>query len=221
MKRGYDLIAGDFSRKRQGLWPELLPFAGYVKPGGRVLDVGCGNGRLRALFKDMDVRYTGVDNSNKLLRLAKENQELRIKNQEFAVTDALALPFGDNRFDAVFSVAVLHHIPSDKLRLKFLREAGRVLRDDGALVVTVWNLRRLKFLKYRVRALLNKKLGPGDILYPWKNEEGETVLERYFHCFAKGELVRLFKKAGFRIEEAGFTKKRRNIYAVGRPSLNG
>ncbi len=222
VRSGYNLIAEDFSSKRGNLWPELLLFKKYVKREDRVLDVGCGNGRLAALFKNMDVSYVGVDNSEELIRIArKRTKNIKDPRVEFVRGSGTALPFDEGSFNVVFSVATLHHIPSSKFRLKFLKEAKRVLKKEGVLIVTVWNLWRVKFLKYHLKYFLLKltgevKLDRGDIFYPWKNSKGEVVMERYLHCFRKKELVSLAKRADFKVEEAGFTEAGRNIYLVAR-----
>ncbi|PIX02803.1 SAM-dependent methyltransferase, partial [bacterium (Candidatus Gribaldobacteria) CG_4_8_14_3_um_filter_42_11] len=46
-----------------------------VKDGDKVLDVGCGNGRLVKAFENKKISYLGVDNSEKLIKLAT-NQRL-------------------------------------------------------------------------------------------------------------------------------------------------
>ena len=62
VKRNYEEIAADFdnSRKKQ-LWPELAKLAGIVKAGDKILDAGCGNGRLVEKFLDKSAKYLGVD----------------------------------------------------------------------------------------------------------------------------------------------------------------
>jgi len=52
--------------------------------------------------------------------------------------DNLALPFRDDCFDAVMSVAVVHHFATTDRRVAALRELARVLRIGGKLVITVW-----------------------------------------------------------------------------------
>lgn len=213
----YSVIADHFSKTRRGLWPGLLRFKELVKEKDRVLDVGCGNGRLFEMFKGKDVNYVGVDVSKKLVRIASS----KYGSAEFKMASGLDLPFKDDSFDAVFSVAVLHHVPSKKLRLKFLKEAKRVLKEKGVLVVLVWNLWRRNFLFYHLKHFFLKIFGSGldffDIYYPWKDDKGEVMAERYIHCFFKRELVGLVKEAGFEVKEAGFTKGKRNIFIVGRP----
>jgi len=107
----------------------------YAKSGLKILDLGCGNGRLLNALKDKEVEYVGVDNSEKLLSEAQKNYpEYKDK---FWKADALNLPFAENEFDMIYSIAVLQHIPSKEYRMKFLKECLRTLKKDGKLVLTV------------------------------------------------------------------------------------
>ena len=219
-RQDYNLIAEDFSRTRYFIWKDLEPLSQYTLPGDRVLDLGCGNGRLLQAFEGIDIDYTGVDNSEKLIEIAKK----RYPKNKFQVTDALKLPFPNNYFNKVYSIAVLHHIPSQEFRLQFLNETKRVLKKEGLLVLTVWNLWQRKtawrlFFQYSFLKLINKsKMDFKDIFYPWESQKGKVLIQRYFHLFNKKELERLTKKASFKIKEIGILKrpemKDNNIYLV-------
>lgn len=221
-RRDYNKIAEAFSRSRSFLWEELIPLARYVQSGDKVLDLGCGNGRLYSMLKDKKIEYVGIDSSDKLIKIAKD--KYREENLKFLVVEALKLPFANNSFNKIFSIAVLHHIPSHEFRLEFMKEAQRVLKTRGLLILTVWNLGGknagfLSLLKYTILRILRKSsLDPGDILYPWKDSEGKRVIERYIHCFTKRELEDLAREAGFRIKEIGYLprgkSKNANIYLV-------
>lgn len=197
-REDYNLIADDFSRTRSFIWPELNVLKNYVKDHEKILDLGCGNGRLFEIFKSKEIEYFGVDNSKELIEIAKKN----IPYLNFQIADALKLPFPDNFFDKVFSVAVFHHVPSKKFRLQFLNEAKRVLKPQGKLVLTVWGLWKNKrflklILKFNVLTILKKtKLDLNDVFIPW---QGKT--ERYVHCFTKTELKKLAKDSGLKIKE--------------------
>lgn len=210
-KEDYSLIADDFSRTRSFAWDELKLLVQYITPGDKVLDLGCGNGRLLQIFEDQDIEYIGIDNSEKLIKIAKE----KYPQKNFQVADALNLPFPDNCFDKIYSVAVLHHIPSIEFRLQFLKEAKRTLRPGGLLALTVWNLWQRKtawklLIETTILKLLRRsQLDFRDIFYPWKNSDKKIIAQRYFHFFTQKELKKLFKKVGFRIKEIG-TLERKN-----------
>lgn len=213
-RQDYNLIADQFSSTRRFAWQELEPLYHYVLPEEKVLDVGCGNGRLLSIFKDIDINYTGVDNSKKLIEIAKKTYP----SAAFLVADALCLPFSANYFDKVYSVAVLHHIPSEELRLKFLEEAKRVLRPGGLLILTIWDLWRGRGWRWNLESGFLKILGKSkldfkDIFVPWQG-----LCQRYIHCFTRRELKNLIEKAGFKVKEIGALKmskgKESNIYVV-------
>ncbi len=155
-RNDYNSIAEDFSRTRWNIWAEFNIFREYVKNGDKVLDAGCGNGRLLELFKDKVIDYTGIDISEKLINLARK----KYSDNNFIVADTLNLPFPDNNFDKVFSIAVLHTIPSCGLRQKVLFELRRVLKPSGFLILTVWDVWRKDtfplLLKYCLLKLINK-----------------------------------------------------------------
>jgi len=212
IKNDYNLISEDFSRTRPFVWQELAPLFSGLKPRERVLDLGCGNGRLYESLKNTN--YTGLDISEKLISIAKE----KYPNVNFQVGDALNLPFPNNYFDKIYSIAVLHHIPSRKLRIKFLKEAKRVLKENGELIISVWkkNYNPL-LLKYTILKIIGKtKLDFKDTLEPWADKT-----ERYYHWFSKKELANLIEKAGFKIKDIGVIKNkkgnRQNLYVIALP----
>ncbi len=210
-KKDYNLIASDFSITRKNEWKELEFLRDFIKEGEKVLDIGCGNGRLLKILHK-NINYFGIDFSENLIKIAKQ----KYPQFNFLVADALNLPFKDNFFDKVISIAVLHHIPSKKFRLLFLKEAKRVLKNEGELILTVWNLRQQsKYIPLILKNNLLKifgltKLDFFDIMIPWNKK-----INRYYHCFSKRELNNLVESAGFQIKEISFlkrNKKKLNIY---------
>ena len=194
-RQDYNLIAEDFSRTRGKMWEELKFLEEYIIDGEKVLDLGCGNGRLYELFKEKFVDYDGVDSAEKMIEIAKS----RYPKIKFQVADALNLPFPENFFDKVISIAVLHHIPSEEFRLQFLKEVKRALKPEGKVILLVWNLNIWKSLVSRLK---NWKLDFGDAFVPW----GKEVL-RYVHRFSKKELKKLAEKVGLKVEEIKILKR--------------
>jgi ubiquinone/menaquinone biosynthesis C-methylase UbiE len=202
-KNNYNLISDDFSRTRNKFWEEMTFIADYAKDNDRILDLGCGNGRLSELFSGKKIEYYGADFSEKLIEIARK----RYPELNFQVSDALNLPFPDGFFDKVFSIAVLHHIPSKEFRAKFLKEIKRVLKPRGIVVLSVWNFALLKRTKFFIKSfflkiIFKKDIDLRDVFVSW----GKRAL-RYVHVFSKRELVVLSKEAGFSVFNARIVKK--------------
>ncbi|MDO8667484.1 MAG: class I SAM-dependent methyltransferase [bacterium] len=228
VKSNYEEIADDFDASRKKtLWPELIKLAGSVRDGDKVLDAGCGNGRLLAAFAEKNISYLGVDNSRKLIEAAKRNQELGIKNQEFLVGDILELDkISEKDFDYVFCIAVWHHLPGEDSRIRALEQIKNKLkpasagsaRGGGKAIITVWNLwhkkkyRRLIFKFAILKILGRNKMDFGDILFDWKNSLAENISRRYYHAFTKGELKKTAVRAGFKINK--LYKDKYNYYLI-------
>ena len=131
----YNELAESFAKTRKGFWSDLNFLMDYIKPGQRLLDLGCGNGRLFGVIKDKNVKYIGVDNSEGLLLEA--HKQFPGHKEKFIKADALNLPFKDNEFDLIVSIAVLQHIPSKNYRIQFLQQCLRTLDKNGKLILTV------------------------------------------------------------------------------------
>ncbi|MCX6737841.1 MAG: methyltransferase domain-containing protein, partial [Candidatus Parcubacteria bacterium] len=69
-RQDYDVIANDFDKKRDYIPPDFTILQDYIDSGDRILDLGCGNGRLKEIIGDK-ADYYGVDTSRALIRIAK------------------------------------------------------------------------------------------------------------------------------------------------------
>ena len=151
----YDEVGVHFSRTRQKKygegkstnWPVTDIYLSQLKSGQRVLDVGCGNGKLITGLPE-GVIYVGTDFSQILLEEARKlypQHDFRYGNTvEHAHWEGLG------KFDAIFCVAVLHHIPSRELQVFVLNEMKKCLLPGGFMYLTVWNLWQEKFLQYHL-----------------------------------------------------------------------
>jgi ubiquinone/menaquinone biosynthesis C-methylase UbiE len=213
-KKDYNLIAEDYARTRHFTW-DIENLVQYVSPGEKILDLGCGSGRLLEILKDKNIDYFGIDGSENLIKIAKRNYP----DFKFQIADVFDLPFPNNFFDKIFSIRVLMQIPSKEFRLQFLKEAKRVLKPGGLLVLTVWYLWKfgskknfLLMLKNAFLKLIGKsKLDFGDALIPW-----DKKVMRYYHYFTKRELEKLVKESGFLIEKIWAT--RFDLYLIAKKS---
>ena len=197
----YREIAAQFDvTRKKYIWPELEKVLSDLRDGDSILDVGCGNGRLIENLKNKSVTYLGVDNSEELIKLASINYP----DKNFKVLDILKLETLNQKFDLVISVAVLHHLPSKDLRLQSLEQLKLVCAPQGRIIFSVWRLwDNKKYQKYLFKNIWQKitfrsDLDFGDLLFPWKNNKGEAVSERYYHAFTKSGLKKLLRLAGFK-----------------------
>lgn len=201
-KANYNLTADDFSRTRNFVW-DLESLSEYISSGDKILDLGCGNGRLFEILKDKCIDYLGVDNSENLIEIARK----KYPEARFETADVFNLPFQNDFFDKVFSIRALHHIPSKALRMKFLQEAKRVLKKDGILVLTCWNawdskckINLLRMFKYGFLKIFRMaKLDFGDAFVPWF-KTGNRI-RRYYHFFTKSELRQSAEKSGLKVKK--------------------
>jgi len=205
-KNDWENIADSFSRTRQNLWLEFKDLDKYVKKGDRVLDLGCGNGRLFQILKEKEVNYLGIDQSEKLISLAKE----KFPQAKFIRTDLVETFLNQrskilfsNEVDKIFSIAFLHHLPGKKLRKEFLMKCFSLLKKDGFLILTVWNFFQHRLIKkYRIGKIV---FGFKNILIPFK--EKEKITHRYYYAFKKKELEKMFNRAGFQIKESYYVRQ--------------
>ena len=102
---------------------------GGVGQGTLHLDAGCGAGMAAALSASLGARVAGIDAAEGMLEIARE----RTRSGDFRQGDLEALPWGDGAFDLVTGFNAFQ-FASDPA--KALREAGRVTRPGGMVVVT-------------------------------------------------------------------------------------
>lgn len=131
--------------------------AGSLPEGARILDLGCGFGRIAmALAQRLgpDVDYTGLDPNADGIAWAQQNItpvhpnfrfrriDVRSKpyNPDGAETGArFRFPFEDASLDLVFMISVLTHVDLPTVET-YAREAARVLKPSGRLVTTIFLL---------------------------------------------------------------------------------
>lgn len=151
-----------------------------IRPGDRVLDAGCGNGRHACeIFRTLGADVVGVDlNGEDLKKTAFILERLDGNGGSWAVSqaDATRLPFRDNAFDVVICSEVLEHIPANRAAIA---ELVRVLKPGKNMVVSV-----PRFLPERICWALSSD---------YHNEPGGHI-----RIYTRRELLSLLEDAGAR-----------------------
>jgi demethylmenaquinone methyltransferase/2-methoxy-6-polyprenyl-1,4-benzoquinol methylase/phosphoethanolamine N-methyltransferase len=108
-----------------------------IKPGDRVLDVGCGTGDLTMAAKAVagpGGEVVGTDASPQMIDLARRKAARVGVEVTFQLDLIEAMTFPDNQFDVVLSSLMMHHLPDD-LKREGLAEIYRVLKPGGRLLI--------------------------------------------------------------------------------------
>uniref|UniRef100_A0A915ID56 Methyltransferase type 11 domain-containing protein n=1 Tax=Romanomermis culicivorax TaxID=13658 RepID=A0A915ID56_ROMCU len=140
----YDQIAPHFDKTRIRQWKGVKEFLDSVSTNSLLLDVGCGNGKYLNGGKLIKI---GCDRSFELCKIARD------KNFNVFQADCRFLPFSDHKFDAVISIAVIHHLVTEDRRRMAISEILRVLKPGCVALIYVWafeqclNGRRTIYLK--------------------------------------------------------------------------
>ncbi|MEK6819026.1 MAG: class I SAM-dependent methyltransferase [Nanoarchaeota archaeon] len=120
----YKKLKGDFNNEDEEL---LLSLLASKKMGGRVLDIGCGDGSLTLRVKQVlpTLEIIGIDNSPEQISLAQKNQD----GISFILADIINYRMNDT-FDYVYSFYCFPHIPKSKLNLA-LASVRKLLKNNG------------------------------------------------------------------------------------------
>ncbi|GEM_PF-1016958 len=179
----FDVLADTFPsfiEKDDARLGAILRNAGDIA-GKRVLEVGCGKGRVSRIFKDQGADIYGVDVSEKLLQEAKN-----ISPFSFIKAEAYQMPFKDDTFDIVVMLEVFEHIPDPH---SALREITRVLKNDGKLIVVDRNKFSLNNRRFLVPNLLIKRYH--ELKNEWMYPKDFPYRERWFD---PGRVHRTFRR---------------------------
>ncbi|HZG73980.1 MAG TPA: class I SAM-dependent methyltransferase [Chondromyces sp.] len=111
---------------------DIVPFfQQYVEGRKKVCDLGCGDGYGAYKLAKAGYNVTGVDLSEKMIEIAKENENA---NLHFIQGDLSSLPFDSGEFDAALAVNSLEWTESP---LKVLNEIKRVVKKNGYACIAI------------------------------------------------------------------------------------
>jgi ubiquinone/menaquinone biosynthesis C-methylase UbiE len=111
-----------------------------MKPDGRLLDIGAGEGLLLKIFESDTSKWLyGIDLERGWLKQASERCPNK-KRSLFILGDGRYLPFKSDVFDEVTILNLFMNIPSKKVVLSFLQESLRVCNDQGKVIFDYRNI---------------------------------------------------------------------------------
>ena len=158
-----------------------------LRPGDRVLDIGCGPGWLwqemsDALPRNLDLVL--ADASAGMVSEAEERTRgLPVNSVTTHQADAMSMPFEDASFDVVLAMHMLYHVPD---QAKAIAEMFRVLRPGGVLAVTTNGRENMRELYALTTVLGSPELDPSGVAFGFETAErllgdqfGNVELRRY------------------------------------------
>lgn len=192
MKKEFDELlksVGDMSLKRRA---KKIIEGLDLKKGDQIIDVGCGDGFYLYILSSspLETNLLGYDCDKIVLANAKKNlgpKKIRLVNGS-----ATKIPFKNDSFDKAIMTEVLEHIDDDK---KALFEVNRILKPGGTLLLTVPNF-NFPFLWDPINWILQNIFGThisGTGFFA-------GIWARHLRLYKRPELIKIIRKAGFKIE---------------------
>lgn len=114
------------------MYPQFLEEIGDPE-GQQILELGCGWGKFGVLLATKGAEVVGLDIGRWLVRASRWLGKHNLTEAQFLQADMTAPPFPSERFDIVFGVSVLHHLPECAVQ-GVLLECRRMLREGGKAI---------------------------------------------------------------------------------------
>jgi ubiquinone/menaquinone biosynthesis C-methylase UbiE len=204
----YKEAAEEFSRTRTAIWPGVLQFINSVDTNSTILDAGCGNGKN---MMKTSHNFIGLDSCEELLNIVRTKAKSYNKTNIVDIVNASVtdIPFEDNTFDAIMSIAVIHHIDTFAYRVRAFEEIIRVCKPGGKVLITVWQMENnpkyldgfdlnpiadLNLVSDPITDITNIKSSPyiGDKLIRWKLQDAKCIITgemfRFYHFYSEDEV---------------------------------
>ena len=203
VKDVYNTIATDFSRTRNCHWDYVNDFIKSLKSDTTLLDLGCGNGKYLSIREDLNLY--ALDNCENLIKIVN-NKYPSVKT---FISDVRTTPFETDFFEAVISIAVIHHLSTTKNRLEMLNEIIRILKPNGIALVTAWATKQTltKTLTKSTKISENN-----DYLIPWEDKKNKKISQRFYHLFEEFEFENLLSNfSNIKILDVKYDKDNWNV----------
>lgn len=187
-----------------GLWKsEEILFTRLFLPDQRILEVGCGAGRIAFSLHRLGYHnITAIDYSIDMIRVARAIAEEKAVTMDIRVGDATELEFEDNSFEGViFGFNGLMQIPSSDRRLLAMEEIFRVMKPGTMFFFTTHDRENPKNRKHWKKEIKCWRKGQQREEY---EDLGDTIGdtdwgEMYIHVPCKGEIEAMLEATGFQL----------------------
>lgn len=183
-----------------------------------VLDLGCGNGRFFSFLQELitanhsstRLKYHGLDSNAFLLEQAAKRlaqTEHRLQNIDIVSElqqNTLIEKLNGQQYDLIVGFGLMHHIPSQELRVTFLQQLLACTQANGATILSFWQFaeritKNTTTIDPTLFALKKEQLEYSDFLLGWHND---TKSPRYCHSFSTEEAAELVKQAGWKVNQS-------------------
>ena len=191
-----------------GLWPsEETLILEYVPDGGRLLDVGCGAGRASIALAEMGVDVVGIDLSQTMITVARQQADLTGTTVAFEVMDVTGMRFANASFEAaLFSYNGLELLPGREGKKSAMEEIGRILKPGGIFIFTTHSLFALnQFAVFRLTTFCRFCAGRLFGLPIKEKELGERFIDdpdeevKYLQILPPFMLIKMLRASGFEL----------------------
>jgi SAM-dependent methyltransferase len=191
----------------EGFDPVEFKAVRSFKPGGAILDIGCGAGREAVALALSGFNVVAIDIAPAMVERARQNAKARGVEIEFRVMGTDGLDFPPETFDGVFIGWQIHsHTPGRDRRIETLRRIRQLLKRDGVLLLfqswreyTTWvsRARLVDGLRRLGRLFMGDALSePGDDLIRGVTAGGAYLPLAFYHHFHNADEVQLELEAG-------------------------
>lgn len=183
----YNQIAQQFSQTRYKMWPGVKQFLLSLPESYNILDAGCGNGKN---MLETQHNFYGIDLSDELLKEAKRktiNKTNIMGFEQLSITNMNTIK--SNTFDAVMSIAVIHHLETQNERINAIKEMIRVCKNGSAILLTVWKLEDNDVYEKGKSITTDTH----NKLIMWKDVKNNISYDRFYHFFSHEEIIELIK----------------------------